>query len=126
MSGRVRAPITLDKIRWPLGMAYPMIGSLPVSKISPQEVLADLRGALMRPILCRSASPWGPGASNQRFGRVVKITDFNVDPIAPLSPGGKDDGASRIAERVSRSVKSAVCPSSILFRKAEGAGCQTL
>lgn len=38
-----RAPITLDKIRWLLGMAYPMIGSLPVSKISPQEVLAVLR-----------------------------------------------------------------------------------
>lgn len=38
-----RAPITLDKIRWLLGMAYPMIGSFPVSKISPQEVLAVLR-----------------------------------------------------------------------------------
>lgn len=38
-----RAPITLDKIRWLLGMAYPMIGSLPISKISPQEVLAVLR-----------------------------------------------------------------------------------
>ncbi|WP_335339765.1 MULTISPECIES: tyrosine-type recombinase/integrase [unclassified Sphingobium] len=38
-----RAPITLDKIRWLLGMAYPMIGNLPVSKISPQEVLAVLR-----------------------------------------------------------------------------------
>jgi len=38
-----RAPITLDKIRWLLGMAYPMIGTLPVSKISPQEVLAVLR-----------------------------------------------------------------------------------
>ena len=37
------APITLDKIRWLLGMAYPMIGSFPVSKISPQEVLAVLR-----------------------------------------------------------------------------------
>lgn len=38
-----RAPITLDKIRWLLGMAYPMIGSFPISKISPQEVLAVLR-----------------------------------------------------------------------------------
>jgi len=38
-----RAAITLDKIRWLLGMAYPMIGSLPISKISPQEVLAVLR-----------------------------------------------------------------------------------
>ncbi len=38
-----RAPITLDKIRWLLGMVYPMIGNLPISKITPQEVLAVLR-----------------------------------------------------------------------------------
>jgi len=38
-----RAPITLDKIRWLLDMAYPMIGTLPISKITPQEVLAVLR-----------------------------------------------------------------------------------
>ena len=38
-----RARITLDKIRWLLGMAYPMIGALPISDISPQEVLAVLR-----------------------------------------------------------------------------------
>ena len=38
-----RAPITLDKIRRLLGMAYPMIGTLPISKITPQEVLAVLR-----------------------------------------------------------------------------------
>ena len=38
-----RAPITLDKIRWLLGMAYPMIGTFPISKITPQEVLAVLR-----------------------------------------------------------------------------------
>lgn len=38
-----RAAITLDKIRWLLGMAYPMIGSLPIADISPQEVLAVLR-----------------------------------------------------------------------------------
>lgn len=38
-----RAPITMDKIRWLLGMAYPMIGNLPVAEISPQEVLAVLR-----------------------------------------------------------------------------------
>lgn len=38
-----RAPITLEKIRWLLGMAYPMIGTLPISKITPQEVLAVLR-----------------------------------------------------------------------------------
>lgn len=38
-----RAEITLSKIRWLLGMAYPMIGSLPISAITPQEVLAVLR-----------------------------------------------------------------------------------
>ena len=38
-----RAPVTMEKIRWLLGMAYPMIGSLPISSISPQEVLAVLR-----------------------------------------------------------------------------------
>ena len=37
------APITLKKIRWLLGTAYPMIGSQPISKITPQEVLAVLR-----------------------------------------------------------------------------------
>jgi len=35
-----RAPVTMDKIRWLLDMAYPMIGSLPISKITPQEVLS--------------------------------------------------------------------------------------
>lgn len=38
-----RAPITLDKIRWLLGMAYPLIGSRPLSQITAQEVLAVLR-----------------------------------------------------------------------------------
>jgi integrase len=38
-----RAPITLDKIRWLLGMAYPLIGSLPITDITPQEALAVLR-----------------------------------------------------------------------------------
>lgn len=38
-----RAPVTLDKIRWLLAMAYPMIGDRPVSAISPQEVLSVLR-----------------------------------------------------------------------------------
>jgi integrase len=37
------ARITLEKIRWLLGMAYPMIGPRPISKITPQEVLAVLR-----------------------------------------------------------------------------------
>jgi len=38
-----RAEITLSKIRWLLGMAYPMIGSLPIADVTPQEVLAVLR-----------------------------------------------------------------------------------
>ena len=38
-----RAPITLEKIRWLLRVAYPMIGNLPISKITAQEALAVLR-----------------------------------------------------------------------------------
>lgn len=38
-----RASVTLDKIRWLLGMAYPLIGSLPIAEISPHEALAVLR-----------------------------------------------------------------------------------
>lgn len=38
-----RATVTMEKIRWLLGMAYPMIGNLPISKITPQEVLSVLR-----------------------------------------------------------------------------------
>lgn len=38
-----RAPVTLRKVRWLLDLAYPTIGSLPISKITPQEVLATLR-----------------------------------------------------------------------------------
>ena len=38
-----RAEITLSKIRWLLGMAYPLIGNRPVSEITPQEALAVLR-----------------------------------------------------------------------------------
>lgn len=38
-----RAEITLSKIRWLLGMAYPMIGNLPIADVTPQEVLAVLR-----------------------------------------------------------------------------------
>jgi len=37
------APVTLEKIRWLLGMAYPMIGAQPISKITPQEALMVLR-----------------------------------------------------------------------------------
>jgi integrase len=38
-----RAPVTLDKVRWLLKMAYPTLGSRPINKISPQEVLLVLR-----------------------------------------------------------------------------------
>lgn len=38
-----RAEITLSKIRWLLGMAYPMIGSLSIADITPYEVLSVLR-----------------------------------------------------------------------------------
>ena len=37
------AEITLDKIRWLLGMAYPLIGSHPINAITPIEALAVLR-----------------------------------------------------------------------------------
>jgi integrase len=38
-----RAAITLDKIHWLLGMAYPLIGSLPIDSITPTEALSALR-----------------------------------------------------------------------------------
>lgn len=37
------AEVTLDKIRWLLGMAYPMIGSHPINAITPTEALSVLR-----------------------------------------------------------------------------------
>lgn len=38
-----RADVTVDKIRWLLGMAYPLIGSHPINSITPTEALAVLR-----------------------------------------------------------------------------------
>lgn len=38
-----RAPVTLEKIRWLLGMAYPIIGSHPINAITPIEALTVLR-----------------------------------------------------------------------------------
>jgi integrase len=38
-----RAPVTLDKVRWLLKMAYPTLGRRPINKITPQEVLLVLR-----------------------------------------------------------------------------------
>jgi len=37
------ASVTIDKIRWLLEKAYPLIGSLPISQITPHEALAVLR-----------------------------------------------------------------------------------
>lgn len=37
------APITLEKIRWLLGMAYPTIGNRPITQIRAQELLVVLR-----------------------------------------------------------------------------------
>jgi integrase len=37
------AQITLDKIRWLLGMIYPLIGSHPINAITPVEVIGVLR-----------------------------------------------------------------------------------
>ncbi|MDR6846986.1 phage integrase central domain-containing protein [Sphingomonas sp. BE137] len=37
------APVTLDKIKWLLAKAYPVIGSLPIAQITPHEALAVLR-----------------------------------------------------------------------------------
>ncbi|HEX4695502.1 tyrosine-type recombinase/integrase [Sphingomonas sp.] len=38
-----RAEVTLDKIRWLLGMAYPLIGSHPINAVTPTEALSVLR-----------------------------------------------------------------------------------
>ena len=38
-----RATVTLEKIRWLLKMAYPVIGHLPIAQISPQDALSVLR-----------------------------------------------------------------------------------
>ena len=38
-----RAAVTLDKVRWLLNMAYPLIGTHPIDGITPHEALAVLR-----------------------------------------------------------------------------------
>ncbi|MEO8724205.1 MAG: integrase arm-type DNA-binding domain-containing protein, partial [Sphingobium sp.] len=38
-----RAQITLDKIEWILGMAYPLIGNRPIAQITAQELLVVLK-----------------------------------------------------------------------------------
>lgn len=37
------APVTVDKIRWLLAKAYPLIGAIPIAQITPHEALAVLR-----------------------------------------------------------------------------------
>jgi len=37
------ASVTVDKIRWLLAKAYPLIGTIPIAQITPHEVLAVLR-----------------------------------------------------------------------------------
>ncbi len=37
------APVTIDKIRWLLAKAYPLIGTIPIAQITPHEALAVLR-----------------------------------------------------------------------------------
>jgi len=37
------ATVTVDKIRWLLAKAYPLIGTIPIAQITPHEVLAVLR-----------------------------------------------------------------------------------
>jgi hypothetical protein len=35
--------VTIDKIRWLLAKAYPLIGNVPIAQITPHEALAVLR-----------------------------------------------------------------------------------
>ncbi len=42
-SGMVSRPVTVDKIRWLLAKAYPLIGTIPIAQITPHEALAVLR-----------------------------------------------------------------------------------
>lgn len=37
------APVTIDKIRWLLAKAYPLLGTIPIAQITPHEALAVLR-----------------------------------------------------------------------------------
>jgi len=37
------APVTVEKIRWLLAKAYPLIGTIPIAQITPHEALAVLR-----------------------------------------------------------------------------------
>lgn len=46
-----RAPSTLSKTEWLLGMAYPIIGERPIAEIKAQEVLAALKKVEARGIL---------------------------------------------------------------------------
>jgi hypothetical protein len=44
------APVTVDKIRWLLAKAYPVIGTIPIAQITPHEAVAVLRKVEARPL----------------------------------------------------------------------------
>lgn len=54
------AAVTIDKIRWLLSKAYPVIGSLPISQITPT-----------RPSPCCAASGHGGSGARRRPGRMA-------------------------------------------------------
>jgi len=69
-----RAPKTMQKLRWLLDFAYPLIGNRPVSEVSAPELLTvlrtlEVRGAMNRRAGC--AAPAGAyfGTRLPRAGR---------------------------------------------------------
>lgn len=48
MVREARSPVTIGKLRWLLGFAYPDIGDRPIADISPLELLSVLRGVEAR------------------------------------------------------------------------------
>lgn len=114
-----RAPVTLEKIRWLLAMAYPMIGSLPISKISPQDALAVLRkveatgryesARRMRSVLSRvfrygiaTARTERDVAADLRGALITpKVTHRTSRRLSPLSATGCAASATRRRSRPS-------------------------
>ena len=79
-----RAPITLEKIRWLLRIAYPMIGDLPISKITAQEALILLLNIVVLPIVAPvGVVRW---RWRRRVGSPPKLNlGYGFDPIACLT-----------------------------------------
>ena len=75
-----RAEVTLDKVRWLLGMAYPLIGSHPIDAITPIEALSVLRK--VEGLKCRGPAD-GPdvGGATLRHSRLT-VSDFNIRATA--------------------------------------------